>query len=119
MDTHLIQPLIAVLISFFVAARAYRRQSLNFSGAVAGLAVMTLHIAVGYRYPDFTLLFFSLNPNGQNCNQVSFFLALNSPRYGAVLLVFFFTSSKLTKVGEDKKRRVDPEFKEGGQRNWY
>ncbi|XP_004287388.1 PREDICTED: transmembrane protein 19-like isoform X2 [Fragaria vesca subsp. vesca] len=87
MDSHLIQPLIAFLISAFVAARAYRRKSLDFSGAVAGLAVMTLHIAVGYRY-------------------------------GAVLLVFFFTSSKLTKVGEEKKRRVDPEFKEGGQRNW-
>ncbi|KAJ0266425.1 hypothetical protein HA466_0004380 [Hirschfeldia incana] len=39
-------------------------------------------------------------------------------RYGALLLVFFLTSSKLTKVGEDKKRRVDVEFKEGGQRNW-
>lgn len=42
-----------------------------------------------------------------------------SYRFGAILLVFFFTSSKLTKVGEDKKRRFDAEFKEGGQRNWY
>ncbi|KFK26241.1 hypothetical protein AALP_AA8G221700 [Arabis alpina] len=39
-------------------------------------------------------------------------------RFGALLLVFFFTSSMLTKVGEEKKRRVDAEFKEGGQRNW-
>ncbi|KAK1265140.1 hypothetical protein QJS04_geneDACA023903 [Acorus gramineus] len=39
-------------------------------------------------------------------------------RFGALLLVFFFTSSKLTKVGEEKKRQVDAEFKEGGQRNW-
>ncbi|KAB2024161.1 hypothetical protein ES319_D06G068300v1 [Gossypium barbadense] len=39
-------------------------------------------------------------------------------RFGAMLLVFFFTSSMLTKVGEDKKRRVDADFKEGGQRNW-
>lgn len=36
-----------------------------------------------------------------------------------MLLVFFFTSSKLTKFGEEKKRRVDADFKEGGQRNWY
>ncbi|CAL0330536.1 unnamed protein product [Lupinus luteus] len=39
-------------------------------------------------------------------------------RFGAMLLAFFFTSSKLTKMGEDKKRKIDPEFKEGGQRNW-
>ncbi|CAL1359392.1 unnamed protein product [Linum trigynum] len=39
-------------------------------------------------------------------------------RFGAILLVFFFSSSKLTKVGEEKKRRIDADFKEGGQRNW-
>ncbi|KAM0933402.1 hypothetical protein DsansV1_C35g0228591 [Dioscorea sansibarensis] len=39
-------------------------------------------------------------------------------RFAALLLVFFFTSSKLTKVGEEKKRHIDAEFKEGGQRNW-
>lgn len=54
---------------------------------MAGFIVMTLHLAISYRF-------------------------------GAVLLVFFFTSSKLTKVGEDKKRSIDAEFKEGGQRNW-
>ncbi|XP_062090687.1 protein PGR [Humulus lupulus] len=39
-------------------------------------------------------------------------------RFGALILVFFFTSSKLTKVGEEKKRRVEADFKDGGQRNW-
>ncbi|CAL4908335.1 unnamed protein product [Urochloa decumbens] len=39
-------------------------------------------------------------------------------RYGALLLAFFLSSSKLTKIGEDRKRRVEDEFKEGGQRNW-
>ncbi|KAL8149262.1 protein PGR [Apium graveolens] len=39
-------------------------------------------------------------------------------RFGAMLLVFFFTSSKLTKLGDEKKRKIDPEYKEGGQRNW-
>ncbi|XP_034699094.1 protein PGR [Vitis riparia] len=39
-------------------------------------------------------------------------------RYGAMLLAFFLTSSKLTKFGEEKKRLVDADFKEGGQRNW-
>lgn len=36
-----------------------------------------------------------------------------------MLLAFFLTSSKLTKFGEEKKRLVDADFKEGGQRNWY
>lgn len=34
------------------------------------------------------------------------------------LLVFFVTSSKATKYKEKSKRRVDPHFKQGGQRNW-
>ncbi|XAR53302.1 hypothetical protein NMG60_11021805 [Bertholletia excelsa] len=82
-----LQPVIAVLVSLAIAARSYRRKSLDLSGAFTGFIVMAIHIAVNYRL-------------------------------GALLLVFFFTSSKLTKVGEDKKRRVDADFKEGGQRNW-
>ncbi|PKA64531.1 hypothetical protein AXF42_Ash007276 [Apostasia shenzhenica] len=39
-------------------------------------------------------------------------------RFAALLLVFFFTSSKVTRVGEEKKREIEAEFKEGGQRNW-
>ncbi|KAL3752953.1 hypothetical protein ACJRO7_000364 [Eucalyptus globulus] len=85
--THLVQPAVAALVAAFVAARAYRRKSLDLSGALAGFLVMAVHIAAGYRY-------------------------------GAMLLVFFFSSSKLTKVGEEKKREVDADFKEGGQRNW-
>ncbi|WRX33187.1 Protein of unknown function DUF92 [Theobroma cacao] len=87
MEKTLIQPLIAMLISFLIAIRSYRRKSLDLSGALSGFIVMTIHFAVGYRF-------------------------------GAMLLAFFFTSSKLTKVGEEKKRRVDADFKEGGQRNW-
>ncbi|OAY26654.1 protein PGR [Manihot esculenta] len=87
MDRFLIQPLIAVLISSFIAIRAYRRKSLDLSGALAGFLVMTIHFAINYRF-------------------------------GAILLAFFLSSSKLTKVGEEKKRRFDADFKEGGQRNW-
>ncbi|XP_041005627.1 protein PGR [Juglans microcarpa x Juglans regia] len=87
MEKNVIQPLIAASISFLIAIRAYRRKSLDLSGALSGFLVMFIHLALGYRY-------------------------------GAMLLVFFFTSSKLTKVGEEKKRRVDADFKEGGQRNW-
>lgn len=39
-------------------------------------------------------------------------------RFAAMLLAFFFTSSSLTKKGADMKKKIDPEYKEGGQRNW-
>ncbi|KAF3441955.1 hypothetical protein FNV43_RR15871 [Rhamnella rubrinervis] len=81
------QLLVAILVSSLIATRAYRKKSLDLSGAISGFIVMTINIAAGYRY-------------------------------GAMLLVFFFTSSKLTKVGEEKKRRLEADFKEGGQRNW-
>lgn len=87
MEDFLIQPLIALSISSLIAIRAYRRNSLDLSGAFTGFIVMTIHISANYRF-------------------------------GAMLLVFFFSSSKLTKVGEEKKRLVDADFKEGGQRNW-
>ncbi|GLT49364.1 hypothetical protein SLA2020_229310 [Shorea laevis] len=87
MEKALTQPLIAALISSVIAIRAYRRKSLDLSGALAGFIVMTLHFAVGYRY-------------------------------GAMLLAFFFSSSKLTKIGEERKRQIDADYKEGGQRNW-
>ncbi|KAL7117489.1 hypothetical protein ACP275_03G074400 [Erythranthe tilingii] len=87
MENNLVQPLIAAIISAAIAARSFRKKSLDFSGAISGFAVMTIHIAVNYRF-------------------------------GAVLLVFFFTSSMFTKFGEDKKQKVDADYKEGGQRNW-
>ncbi|KAJ8478190.1 hypothetical protein OPV22_021917 [Ensete ventricosum] len=39
-------------------------------------------------------------------------------RFAVLLLVFFSTSSKVTRLGEGKKRAIDADFKEGGQRNW-
>ena len=42
-----------------------------------------------------------------------------STRFAAMIFAFFFTSSALTKKGQDTKRLIDPEFKQGGQRNWY
>ncbi|KAG8053216.1 hypothetical protein GUJ93_ZPchr0001g32945 [Zizania palustris] len=35
-----------------------------------------------------------------------------------MMLVFFFTASQVMRVGETRKRALDPEFKEDEQRNW-
>ncbi|CAN6564257.1 unnamed protein product [Malus baccata var. baccata] len=59
MDKLLIRPLIAVLISLLIPARSYRRKSLDPPGAIAGFAVMTIRIAVGYRYGSLLLVFFT------------------------------------------------------------
>jgi uncharacterized membrane protein len=34
------------------------------------------------------------------------------------LATFFFTSSRATKVGQKLKKKIEIDFKEGGQRNW-
>lgn len=40
------------------------------------------------------------------------------PRFGAVILAFFFSSSQLTKYRSDVKKSIDEDFKAGGQRDW-
>ena len=102
MEKTLIQPLIAALISSLIAIRAYRRKSLDLSGALAGFIVMTVHIAVGYRsafHSNFFiyLFFFKLDSvcllgkekkmllneyflGTELCCLCSFLLRLSSPR---------------------------------------
>ncbi|KAF4532227.1 hypothetical protein B566_EDAN004313 [Ephemera danica] len=49
---------------------------------------------------------------------VGFVLTLSSYCFLACLLTFFVTSSKATKFRADKKKKMEKQFKEGGQRNW-
>lgn len=49
---------------------------------------------------------------------VGFILTIANFSFFVTLLTFFITSSKLTKWRRDAKKRIDPEYKEGGQRNW-
>lgn len=50
MEKNLVQALVAAVLSAAIATRSYRKKSLDLSGALAGFAVMTIHIAVNYRY---------------------------------------------------------------------
>ncbi|NXW56878.1 TMM19 protein, partial [Eurystomus gularis] len=49
---------------------------------------------------------------------VGFILTVANYSFFTSLLVFFVTSSKLTKWKKDTKKKIDSEYKEGGQRNW-
>ncbi|NWI69685.1 TMM19 protein, partial [Todus mexicanus] len=49
---------------------------------------------------------------------VGFILTVANYSFFTSLLVFFVTSSKLTKWRKDMKKKIDSEYKEGGQRNW-
>ncbi|GAB2210504.1 hypothetical protein Droror1_Dr00015771 [Drosera rotundifolia] len=48
----------AVIFSGFIAIRAYRKKSLNLSGAVAGFVVMVIHLAANVRYGAMLVAFF-------------------------------------------------------------
>ncbi|KAI5094241.1 transmembrane protein 19 [Silurus meridionalis] len=49
---------------------------------------------------------------------VGFILTLANTSFLAALFAFFITSTKLTRWRGAVKKRIDSEYKEGGQRNW-
>ncbi|XP_050537994.1 transmembrane protein 19 isoform X2 [Daktulosphaira vitifoliae] len=49
---------------------------------------------------------------------VGFVLTLSSYTFLACLLTFFVTSSRATKFRSKAKKKLEDDFKEGGQRNW-
>lgn len=49
---------------------------------------------------------------------IAFILSLASYPFLACLIAFFFSSSQATKFRQERKRKFEEHFKEGGQRNW-
>ncbi|KAG0620255.1 hypothetical protein M758_4G202200 [Ceratodon purpureus] len=61
----------------------------------------------------------SLSTSGAWAGVVVLTLSLMAgPRFGAVILAFFFSSSQLTKYKSDVKKSIEEDFKDGGQRDW-
>ncbi|BBN13230.1 hypothetical protein MPTK1_6g01860 [Marchantia polymorpha subsp. ruderalis] len=61
----------------------------------------------------------SLSPSGALAGFVVLTATLMAgPRFGAIILAFFFSSSTLTKVKADEKKNIEEDHKEGGQRDW-
>lgn len=42
--------MVAAMASALIAARSFRKKSLDLSGAIFAVVVMTIHITVNYRY---------------------------------------------------------------------
>lgn len=49
---------------------------------------------------------------------VGFVLSMANLSFFCSLLFFFYSSSRLTRWGGGAKKKIDPDYKDGGQRNW-
>ena len=79
---------LGILLAGMMAIGGYKKNSLDFSGAVAAFIVGLLTTLAGVRY-------------------------------SLVVILFFVSSSLLTRMGSRRKAAVEgPQFKKGGQRNW-
>nr|CAD1830076.1 unnamed protein product [Ananas comosus var. bracteatus] len=83
----------AVALSSAIATRAYKRLSLDLSGVILGFLVTAIHIAARARLRPFDHCF---------------------RRKKVQSAASRVLSSKLTKIGQEKKRLLEEEFKEGG-----
>ncbi|KAI8909821.1 integral membrane protein DUF92-domain-containing protein [Gorgonomyces haynaldii] len=61
----------------------------------------------------------SLDLSGSICGFVLGMVVFSKPViYGIVLAVFYLTSSKLTKMGKDRKRKVEKDYDKNSRRTW-
>lgn len=98
----------SALLAFLIVRRGYKKKSLAKDGAVAGLVVGCCPLPPS---PVFFLFSRLLPPH------IGFFVGflclVSSLRFGLVLIAFFFTSSALTKMGAERKKKIEHDFKEG------
>lgn len=98
---------VAALLGYCYIIHAFHATSQVVGGLFLALAIASQ----GYRKG-------SLSPSGAlAAGAVGWATLASSFRGGLVLLAFFFSSSKLTQLGEEDKM-VDDEHKAGGQRDW-
>jgi uncharacterized membrane protein len=99
---------VAFVVTSIMAIRGYRKKSLDLSGCLAAYLVGMTHSVIGY---DLKTISFGL---------VCFVILILSPLLSpfCCLLLFFVSSSVLTKKGEKEKALIEADFKPGGQRNW-
>lgn len=82
-----------------------------------GHAVVSVAFSVAFSYAGYRKR--SLDASGGLAAfVVGLLTCLAGYRFAAVLILFFISSSFLTKLSPHKKRKIEADFKEGGQRDW-
>ncbi|ORZ33096.1 integral membrane protein DUF92-domain-containing protein [Catenaria anguillulae PL171] len=81
------QLLIAIILSLLLAVHGLRKKSLSTSGAAAGLLVGL----ITFNHPH--------------------------PVFGVILVAFYLSGSRVTKIGRETKLRIEEDYREAGQRN--
>jgi hypothetical protein len=117
--------ILAVILPSLIAYRGYKKKSLKLkknnqkSPNYSECFISTNKIIHIYLNNPICFFFLKKSLSGAICG---FFTGLISVicgfRFTATLISFFISSSFLTKYGSKKKKKIDDEFKEGGQRNW-
>ena len=79
--------------------------------------LLAFTLAVGLSYHGFRKKSLSLS-GSIAAFFVGFIAFAASYRFGAVLIMFYYSGSKFTKVREDVKARLEYNYSKGGQRNW-
>lgn len=98
-----------VLLGYCIAIHSFHS---NIVKLIGGLFLVLGVASSGYRKG-------SLSASGAlAATLVGWATVAPSFRAGLVLLAFFFSSSKLTKLGDDEKGSIDEDHKSGGQRDW-
>ncbi|CAG2111383.1 unnamed protein product, partial [Medioppia subpectinata] len=88
--------LLSLSIPAFIGWKALNKKSLDLSGFIT---------CKTYHHSIYTMV-------------CGFVLTLSNYCFTVSLLVFFVSSSKATKYKSERKREIEVDYKEGGQRNW-
>ncbi|XP_077121402.1 transmembrane protein 19 isoform X2 [Ranitomeya variabilis] len=121
--------LLSVIIPIVIVSHGIKKKSLDSSGALGGLLIAGRPSEAEVNCWQGTALTVLLIPAASTCHTddtwisfiwllVGFLLTVANYSFFSALLMFFFTSSKLTKWKGEAKKKFDSEYKEGGQRNW-
>lgn len=110
---------VAGAVASLLAKRGIKKQSLDASGALAAFVVGFFSLASSYRFGASCFVAFTPSLTRRRvCSHSSMCVCVCvCCDAGVLLLGFYFTGSKLTKVHANVKQTLDANYKVGGQRS--